>query len=205
MISAKRKEPKRIARRWRFLALGLALFLLGCSSMKIEDYAGTTPEFRPERFFEGETQAWGFFQDRFGTVRREFFITTEGTVEGDVLTLIERFAYSDGINDERTWTLTKTGAQSYEGTAHDVIGTAEVTVEGRAMRMAYDLNLKMNGREMQVHFVDWLFMQPNGVLMNKSTVSKFGVTIGEVIIFFQKVESAEQASLDQPKRELAAQ
>lgn len=173
--------------------------------MKMEDFAGTSPVFRPEQFFVGETRAWGFFQDRFGTIRREFFVTTEGSFDGEVLTFIENFAYNDGVNEQRVWKLTQTGPNSFEGTAPDVVGTADVRVEGRAMRMEYDLNLKMNGREMRMHFVDLLLLQPNGVVMNKSTVSKFGVTIGEVVIFFQRVEAREQAGLTDHDVAIAAE
>ncbi len=172
--------------------------------MNIEDYAGTNPEFKPEEFFAGETRAWGFFQDRFGKIRREFSVSTQGTVEGDVLTLEEIFSYNDGAEDTRTWTLTKIGPNTFQGSASDVIGTALVTVEGRAMRMEYDINLKMNGREMQVHFIDLMLLQPNGVLMNKSRVSKYGITIGEVVIFFQRVDAAEQADFVRPDMQLAA-
>ncbi len=180
--------------RWRYAILIVVMVIAGCSDMNIDSYKDTSPTFRPEEFFNGETRAWGFFQDRFGNIRREFKVTTRGQVEGDTLTLIEEFAYGDGASDTRTWTLKQTGPNTFTGTAGDVIGEASVVVEGRAMRMEYDLDLKMNDRTMQVHFVDLMLLQPDGILLNKSKVSKFGITIGEVVIYFQRVEDGSELS-----------
>ncbi|MEW5755544.1 MAG: CIA30 family protein [Pseudomonadota bacterium] len=38
----------------------------------------------------------------------------------------------------------------------------------------------------KVHFDDWMFLQPNGVLINRAKMSKFGIELGEVILFFQR-------------------
>jgi len=37
-----------------------------------------------------------------------------------------------------------------------------------------------------VHFDDWMFLQPDGVLLNRARVSKFGFTVGEVTLAFYK-------------------
>ncbi|MFY7958944.1 MAG: DUF3833 family protein, partial [Elsteraceae bacterium] len=38
--------------------------------MKPQDFADRKPDFRPERFFAGKSEAWGIFEDRFGKRRR---------------------------------------------------------------------------------------------------------------------------------------
>jgi hypothetical protein len=45
----------------------------------------------------------------------------------------------------------------------------------------------LSGRRRQVHFDDWMFLQDERTLIHRATVSKFGFTLGEVIIFFRKV------------------
>jgi hypothetical protein len=44
-----------------------------------------------------------------------------------------------------------------------------------------------------VHFNDWMFLQPSGVLLNRARVSKFGITIGEVTLAFMKADKMEAA------------
>ena len=176
-----------------FVAVTL-LLLTGCSAMKIDDFADTGPEFVPEEYFLGQTKAWGFFQDRFGTVRREFVVYIHGYMDGDVLVLDEDFVYADGEIDKRIWRIRYLGDGRYEGEADDIIGTAEGERRGKAMRWGYDFDLAVGDRTWRVTFDDWMLRQDEGVMINKTTVSKWGFTLGEVFIFFQKQPEARDLS-----------
>jgi hypothetical protein len=57
---------------------------------------------------------------------------------------------------------------------------------GNALNWAYDLKLPVDGKVWQVSFDDWMYMQPDGVMLNRAKMSKFGFTLGEVTIAFQK-------------------
>jgi len=74
----------------------LAGILAACSKRGIETLDNRTPPLRLEEFFQGETIAWGIFEDRFGNLRRQFRVNITGTVDGDTLTLDEDFLYDDG-------------------------------------------------------------------------------------------------------------
>lgn len=154
--------------------------------MGLDEFKGTTPEFKPEEYFVGRTKAWGFFQDRFGTVRRQFTVDIEGRMEGDTLVMVEQFAYADGERDTRIWRIKKAADGSYQGTADDIVGTAIGRTEGQAMSWGYTFDLKVGGSTWRVWFDDLMLLQPDGVMLNRSTVSKFGITLGEVYLFFQK-------------------
>ena len=73
----------------------LAFVLVGCSSMKPEDFAGKEPKLVLEDYFLGQTKAWGIFEDRFGRLRRSFVVDITGTwdEEKQLLTLKEDFVY----------------------------------------------------------------------------------------------------------------
>lgn len=172
----------------RLCALALLLALPACGGMAIEDFEGTEPRFVPEEYLLGQTRVFGLFQDRFGTVRRQFVADIEGRMEDGVLILDEDFRYADGTTDERTWRFEKVGDDRYEGTAGDVVGTATGIVRGQAFHLEYDLELEVGDDVWRVHFDDWLLLQPNGVVINRATVSKFGITVGELSAFFVKPE-----------------
>lgn len=159
-------------------------FLAACTGMKPTDFANTEPKLAIERYFDGETRASGIFEDRFGRVRRQFTVDITGTVKGDTLVLDERFHYSDGESDRRVWTITKTGPDRYEGRADDVIGAATGEASGNALNWQYDMDLKVGDGTMRVHFNDWMFLQPPGVLINRARVTKFGIEIGQVTLAF---------------------
>ncbi len=156
--------------------------------MNVEDFAGRTPELVLEEYFLGQTRASGIFEDRFGTVRRQFEVDITGTVDGDTLTLDEHFTFADGETDRRVWTIRRIDANAYEGTADDVIGTAKGKLFGNALNWTYRVNLAMGDRSLRVRFDDWLFLQPDGVLINRARVTKFGFEVGQVTLFFQRVD-----------------
>lgn len=160
--------------------------------MQIDDFRGTSPALVLEEYFEGKTRAWGIFEDRFGNLRREFVVDITGTWDGKTLTLDERFEYADGEREQRIWVIEKVGDDRYVGRAGDVIGTAEGQIAGKAFTWNYDMNLRIQGRELKVHFEDWMFLQSDGVLVNRAKVTKFGIELGTVTLFFQQT-GAQQA------------
>lgn len=169
----------------RWAALFVIAAMTGCSSMKPQDFANRRPELHIEEYFAGHTRAWGLFEDRLGTVRREFAVDIAGTWDGRELVLDENFTYSDGETERRVWNITKTGPATYEGRAADVIGTAAGEAAGNALQWSYDMNLKVGGGTWRVRFDDWMFLQPDGVLLNRAHVYRWGVWVGTVSIFFQ--------------------
>jgi hypothetical protein len=158
--------------------------------MKPTDFRDTAPKLVLEEYFAGNTWAWGIFEDRFGTLRRQFTVNITGSWDGRELVLDERFRYSDGERDRRVWRITKTGEHAYEGRAGDVVGTAQGVSYGNALNWRYDMDLKVGDGSWRVHFNDWMFLQPNRVLINRARVSKFGFEIGEVTLFFTKDRQA---------------
>jgi len=175
-------------RRLLFAMIGV-FALVGCSGMQIEDFAETKPVFKPEEFFQGQSRAWGMFQDRFGNIRRQFVVDINGTLQDDVLVLDESFVYADGERAKRVWQIKSLGNGDYEGTAGDVVGTARGRTVGNAMRWAYDLDLPINGSTWRVHFDDWMLLQDDGVMLNKSTITKFGIELGQVFISFRRLSA----------------
>jgi len=167
-------------------SLLVTLLLTGCNSMKPQDFMESQPKLTLFDYFNGKTSAWGIFEDRFGNVRRQFQVDIEGRVSGNELTLDERFQYNDGEKDQRIWRIRKTGDQTFEGEADDVIGTAKGEVQGNALNWTYDLNLKVGDSSYKVHFDDWMFLQSGGVMINRARLSKWGIDIGEVTLFFMK-------------------
>ena len=171
--------------------------------MKPEDFAGREPTLLIEDYFAGRTKAWGMFQDRFGTVRRQFVVDIEGTWDGETLTLVEDFVYDDGETEQRIWRIKKRGEHGYVGEADGVIGTAEGEAYGNALYWTYDFALEVGESTWNVTFDDWMFLQPDGVLINRAEVSKFGIELGQVTLAFRKL--SDQAESDEAAPAIAAE
>ncbi len=164
-------------------------FLTACAGgPNLDHYKETSPALDLEAYFNGPIKAWGLVQDRKGHVTRRFDVTMVGTWEGNTGTLEEHFEYYDGKTEKRTWVIKKLSDKQYEGTAGDIIGKANGEVEGNAMRWAYQMDLDVGDNTFRITFDDWMFLMNDGVLINRSYLKKFGITVAELTLFMQKQE-----------------
>tara|TARA_X000001036_G_C20257810_1_gene634901 strand:+ start:69 stop:644 length:576 start_codon:yes stop_codon:yes gene_type:complete len=171
----------------KLFLFALIFLISGCSSnMKTEDFIGQQPRLVLEDYFVGQTKAWGMFHDRFGNLKRQFLVDISGSWDGEMLILDENFVYADGEIDRRIWKITKINNNTYKGTADDVIGVAKGSTFGNALNWTYEMDLKVGGSSYRVKFNDWMYLQPNGVLLNRAEISKWGIQLGVVTLSFQK-------------------
>ena len=184
--------------------LVMSLGLTGCSGMNVSDFENSEPRLLIEEYFDGHTRAWGIFEDRFGTLRRQFVVDIEGSWDGTELVLREDFVFSDGELDQRTWRITKLDEHRYEGRADDVVGMADGESWGNALNWSYKIDLRMGDDTMRVRFDDWMFLQPDGVLMNRARVSKWGFEIGQVTLTFMKTDPQNTGLFDLIERRYVA-
>ncbi|KLR57563.1 MULTISPECIES: DUF3833 domain-containing protein [Diaphorobacter] len=174
-------------RRHALLALlaGTAV-LTGCASPQVTDYAQERPQLELDRYFNGRILAHGIFQQRGGEVVRRFTVVMDCHWEGHQGVLDEAFTYSEGSTQRRIWRLTKHADGRYTGTADDVVGEAQGQTAGNAFRWNYTLRLPVDGKEYEVQFDDWMFLVDDRVMLNRATMRKFGLTLGEVLLSFTK-------------------
>lgn len=175
----------------RPLLLAAALALLAACSGRpaLDDPALSSRDLDLERFFSGPLVAHGQVQDRFGAVRARFRVDMQGYWDGETLRLEEDFFYDDGTTDRRVWTLRKTGPESWEGTAPDVIGVARGQEKGDTFNWRYSVDLPRGDGALRVAFDDWMWKLSDTRVLNRAYMRKFGVTVGEVILFFEKQDA----------------
>ena len=173
-------------RRVLFTVLAGSAVLAGCASPQVSDYAQQRPKLELDRYFNGRIRAHGIFQKRGGEVVRRFTVVMDCHWEGNQGVLDEAFSYSDGSTQRRVWRLTKHADGRYTGRADDVVGEAEGQESGNAFRWNYTLRLPVDGKDYDVQFDDWMFLVDERVMLNRATMSKFGITLGEVLLSFTK-------------------
>ena len=173
----------------RLLILLLApLLLAACASGRpsLDDAALSDRELELQDFFAGDLVAHGQFMDRFGTVRRRFVVDIAGTWDGETLRLVEDFVYEDSSTEQRIWTLTQTGDETWEGTAPGVLGVARGTESGDTFNWQYTIDLPVPDGTLRVTFDDWMWQLTDDRLLNIAYMERFGIEIGKVILTFEK-------------------
>jgi hypothetical protein len=167
-------------------AAASALSVMGCASPAIELYANEKPVLDLQQYFNGTLDAYGVFTDRSGAVVRRFTVVMLCSWSGDEGVLDEDFLYSDGTRQKRVWRLRKTGEGRFVGRAEDVVGEAMGESRGNAFHWVYTLSLPVDQSVIEVQFDDWMYLMTDKVMLNKATMSKFGVRLGEVTLSFSK-------------------
>jgi Protein of unknown function (DUF3833) len=171
------------------IALG-ALQLTGCATQNIADYATEKPVLDLRQYFNGTLDAYGVFTDRSGKVVKRFTVVMlcswSGKAGEETGVLDEDFTYSDGTKQKRVWKLQRSADGSYVGRADDVVGIANGQERGNAFQWGYTLNLPVDGKVYEVQFDDWMYLMTDKVMLNKATMSKFGIKLGEVTLSFAK-------------------
>lgn len=169
------------------LVLSLIIFIYGVFMKNFIDYYhGKAPEMSIKNYFNGPIKAWGIVQDWRGRVVRQFDIKMVGKWDGDIGTLKENFYYYDGKTQERIWTIKKLVNGDYEGTASDIIDKALGKEKGNAAQWYYVMDLEVDQKTFRIKFDDWMWKMNDGVLINRSYLKKFGLTVAELTIFMKK-------------------
>ena len=160
--------------------------LSGCANPQPSDYAQQRPLLELDRYFNGRVRAHGIFQKRGGAVARRFTVVMDCSWQGNEGVLDEAFSYSDGSTERRIWRLTKHANGRYSGRADDVIGEAQGQTAGNAFHWSYTLRLPVDGTTYDVQLDDWMFLIDDKVLLNRATMSKWGVQVGSLTLSFTK-------------------
>lgn len=160
--------------------------LCSCSTPDVKQYAKLTPTLDLEKYFVGTTHAWGMFQKRDGTLVKRFHVTIIGTRQDGKLILDERFQYDVGTTQQRIWTLTRDKANIWHGHAGDVSEDAIGETAGNALHWQYGLLVPADDSTWNMHFDDWMFLIDDHSMINRASMSKWGIEFGQVTLYFTK-------------------
>ena len=153
---------------------------------------GLRGEFSLTGYLEGRTRAWGIFEDRFGRVRSRFVVNMHGAWKGNTFILKEEFVYDSGRTESRVWTVVPQSETTFRATCKDCVGEATGTVADGEVTMSYVFRLKLGARELHVRFTDRLIKIDDRRAVNRAAMSKWGVRLGELSLFFEHDDVAEQ-------------
>lgn len=173
-----------------FIALGgcivLALVwlrarLVGFAAQRPRDYADGAPQFDLRRHLNGAIACEGVIYGPFGRVTSRFVGEFHAEWAGNTGLMRERFTYDSGAVQDRKWHLSIGNDGTIRATAPDVVGVAIGTQRGSAVRLCYRLCLPQDAGGHVLNVVDWMYLAPNGHIVNRSQFRKFGVTVAELV------------------------
>lgn len=164
------------------IALVFTVLLSACSSVSVQDYGSRSPVFSAEGFFSGALTAHGVVKNYRGYASRSFVAEITACWRDGVGTLDERFVFDDGETQTRIWTLSRNSDGSYAANAGDVRGVGRAEVAGNAMFLDYVLTIELDDGAIDVSVDDRMYLVSDNVLINESSLSKFGLPVGGILL-----------------------
>ncbi len=151
------------------------------------DYAGTLPGFDPRHHLAGEMLSEGVIYGPTGRVSARFTARMRGDWDNSGGRLAEDFHFASGEHQHRLWTITDAGGTRFTATAPDIEGQAVGELSGATLRMRYRLRLAKEAGGHLLSVTDWLYLAPNGVILNRSEMRKFGFKVAELVATIRRV------------------
>ena len=169
------------------LIIAFSGLVAACGSIDVKAYAQNNPKFDLAEYFNGTLTAHGIVKNRGGKVIRHFNVLLEGTWDeqgrGE---LYEEFLFDDGEAQTRTWIFEPREDGTFRATANDVVGEATPMSSGNALFMEYVLTVPYKNSTINVTVDDRMYLTNDTVLINESTLKKFGIRVGEVVLTIVK-------------------
>jgi len=169
------------------LLLTLAVALLaareriGFGSQRPERYADTGPKLALAQHLAGPLVSEGVIHGPLGNVRARFVARMSGEWNAEGGVLREHFVYADsGETQQREWTVAFGEGGRFSATAPDIVGEATGRLSGSTARMQYRLRLPERAGGHVLDVTDWLYLLPNGTIVNRSEMRKFGIRVAEL-------------------------
>jgi hypothetical protein len=145
-----------------------------------DDYSDG-PMFNMREVFNGPIECEGVIYGPTGRVTSRFEADFIASWDGNIGTVREEFRYDSGNVQHREWKFTLGNDGSMKAEALDLVGVGTGQQHGSAVQLNYNIKLtdEAGGHVLAVN--DWMYMTPNGNVMNRSQFRKFGIKVAELV------------------------
>lgn len=172
------------------LAMGWARTrFAGFIAQRPEDYAGGTT-FNIREHLNGPIRCDGVIYGPLGRVSSRFSADFDARWQGNKGIMAEHFTYDSGNTQNREWRLELGNDGTVRAQADDLVGVGTGRQEGSALHLRYRLRLDKDAGGHVLDVTDWMYLAPNGAIVNRSQFRKFGIKVAELVAVMQKKEAA---------------
>ena len=153
-----------------------------------QDYATADTPFDLRTHLNGPMLCEGVIYGPTGRVTSRFEADFDVQWTGNTGVMKEHFRYDDGSTQDREWHLTIGNDGRIKATASDVVGDGTGTQTGSAVRLLYKFRLPEESGGHVLDAVDWMYLAPNGTIVNRSQFRKFGIQVAELVATMRPAE-----------------
>ncbi len=152
----------------------------------IKYYSNNQPPLLIQEIITGKISTYGYIANRKGRVIRRFTADMLGEWQENKGNLKEYFVYDNGAKVNREWQFQLIDEHHFTATAPDVIGVAKGEQYGNTIHMRYQIKLSIGSESQTIYFDDWQYRINEKMVLNKITMKKWGIKVGEIFLALEK-------------------
>ena len=181
------------------VALGACVVLLfaylktrffGFYGQSPEDYASARGEaFDLRTHLNGPITCEGVIYGPTGRVTSRFVGDFHAEWNGNNGVMKERFLYDSGDEVLREWKLTLGNDGRIRASASDVVGEGQGVQSGPTVQLKYRYKLPEEQGGHVLDTTDWMYLAPNGTIVNRSQFRKYGIKVAELVATMRRKEA----------------
>ena len=165
----------------------LSLLLTGCEEKDTRIYSKEKPVLTIQDYFNGKVKAYGIVQTWTGKVVERFVIDMQGSWQGQEGIVKEKIIDSLHGQQNREWHFRLIDQNHFVGTAQDTVGELKGEQYGNTIHARYRLKIhSSNGKIYEFDFDEWFFRIDDRIVLDRTRMKKYGVTIGQITLSFIK-------------------
>ena len=154
-----------------------------------DDYTtGRAGQFDVRTHLNGPIQCEGVIYGPTGRVSSRFVARFDCHWDGNTGVMKEVFDYDDGSQQHREWNLTVKDDGKILARASDVVGDGTGYQSGDSVQLKYRFRLPDASGGHVLDTVDWMYLAPNGTIINRSQFRKFGIKVAELVATMRPIE-----------------
>lgn len=164
--------------------------LAGFSAQRSKDYIAGEPIMDLRQHLNGAIKCEGVIYGPLGRVTSRFDADFDAAWDGNKGIMKEHFRYDSGNTQDREWRLELGNDGSVKADADDLVGQGSGMQRGSAVKLNYNIRLPKEAGGHVLGVTDWMYLAPNGTIVNRSQFRKFGIKVAELVATMRKADVA---------------
>jgi hypothetical protein len=152
------------------------------------DYSADVEQFDLRKHLNGPIVCEGVIYGPLGRVTSRFVGDFDCHWNNNSGVMREVFHYDDGTTQNREWQLAIGNDGQIKATASDVVGVGTGVQNGGSVQLKYRFQLPKSAGGHILDTVDWMYLTPNGSIVNRSQFRKFGFKVAELVATMRPAE-----------------
>lgn len=154
-----------------------------------EDYASESNQIDLREHLSGAIKCDGVIYGPTGRVVSRFTGDFMAKWQGNRGVMQEHFDYDSGNSQDREWRLELGNDGSIRAEADDLVGMGHGRQLGSAAQLCYRIRLPKEAGGHVLSVTDWMYLTPNGAVVNRSQFRKFGIKVAELVATMRRVDA----------------